>query len=131
MPNQKYIFTSWQPRSWDPRPGMSMSQSPERKTEITAPNDKAAVAMIQRSLSGRCLLVGRLTTAKGRVVARCHTVHIMMKVAWDDPPQYIDDTFDTFLALRDEDVRKRAPAKTGIFVGTSWTCISVYGPDDP
>lgn len=124
-----YVLTTWVPSHYDPRSGYSSSKGEEQRRAINAPNDKIALKQARKILpeTGR-LAVGTLTAHNGRLVARCYTVHSMSKVAWDDPPEYMNSSFRTFLAQSDEEAKRQLPA-ADYDAGSGWEQEHLYGPD--
>lgn len=53
----------------------------------------------------------------------------MWKVAWDDPPETVEDSYSTFFAPNDEEAKKRYPAEKPFRATSNWERISLYGPD--
>jgi len=123
-----YILTTWVPSFYGPRSGYS-PKGEEQRRAINAPNDKIAIKQLRKILpeTGRSV-VGTLTTQNGRLVARCYTIHTMSKVAWDDPPKYMDISYRTFLAQSDEEAKKQLPADD-YDAGGGWKQDCLYGPD--
>ncbi|MEX2054571.1 MAG: hypothetical protein WD972_00175 [Candidatus Andersenbacteria bacterium] len=127
----RYILTIWTPRrGGDPRPPYAHKKGKEQQFPIDVPNDESALKQAEKLLPpAEEVTVGTLKDSKeDRLVAGCYTIHTMDKAAWDDPPEHINDKYDTFFAASHEEALKRVPEKRPPSLPYLWEDIRLYGP---
>lgn len=126
-----YSLGSWTPAHDYPTTGglEKGEKGAEHQRTINAPDDATALKEAENILSNlREVVVGILRDQGGRVIARCYTLHSMSKVAWDDPPETIEQSYSTFFAQRDQEAKGRYPAEN-LKPTSNWEQVSLYGPD--